>query len=110
MHRHTALHSIKLRFVLDTFLRQLLRALLEHTQKRHNFWKMVKCLLETVYVDKYFSTFSCLQSLCFIVMLSLFFNTADKTTCHARVSIIYSPKQMFSDAVCQVKDAESQPE
>lgn len=36
MHSHTALHAAN--FMLDTFLRQLLRALLEHVQKRVIFF------------------------------------------------------------------------
>lgn len=53
MHIHTARHSIKLTFMLDTFLRQLLLALLERIRKRHTLWK-IQCaeqyLLKTVYI------------------------------------------------------------
>ena len=98
MHRHTALHSTKLTFLLDTFLRQLLHALLEHIHKWHIFGRIQcikKCLQETVYTDKHF-----------IVLLIQRMKRAA-----ALVSALSMwRKQMFVDLICRVRDAESKPE
>lgn len=86
MHSHTALHAAN--FMLDTFLRQLLRALLEHVQKRVIFLENMvgKCLFKTVCVDKYFFIVSCLQSPSFVATHISAFYTADKRACRARFS------------------------